>query len=90
MINEAGGVQGPNPIQPQRTPSTQKAKPAAPAQASDRVEISPQARFLQKLHEVEPVRQDKIDAVRAQIEAGTYDTEDKLQIAVDKLLEDLG
>lgn len=38
----------------------------------------------------EPVRQDLIDKVRAEIEAGSYETPDKIDAAVENLLEELG
>lgn len=89
-IQHTGGVQGPQPIQPNRpvTPKTQ-VEAAARTQRTDRAEISEQARLLGKLRDVPPLRQEKIDAIRQQIDDGTYETEDKLQVAIERLLEDL-
>jgi hypothetical protein len=36
------------------------------------------------------VRVDVVASVRKQIEAGTYETEEKIDIAVDRLMKDLG
>lgn len=36
-----------------------------------------------------PVHQELVDRVRAEIEAGTYETDDKIDAAIDELLEDL-
>lgn len=88
-IQNTGGVQGPNPIQPSRNPYVGKQQSAPAAGKADKAEISDQARFLQKLSETDEIRQDKVDSVRSQIEAGTYETDDKLDAAVQKLLEDL-
>lgn len=55
---------------------------------SDRVELSDRARYLAQLQQVPPVRQSLIDEVRAQIEAGTYDTPERLDAALDGLIED--
>jgi len=55
---------------------------------SDRVELSDRARYLAKLQQVPPVRQSLIDQVRAQIEAGTYDSPERLDAALDGLIED--
>ena len=90
IVNEAGGVQGPQPIQPQRNVAGAYKK-AAPdsAHKTDKAEISDHARLLNKLTDVDDIRQEKVDSIRAQIEAGTYETDDKLSAAVDKLLEDL-
>lgn len=60
----------------------------APARSSDRAEISKVAQLLSKLADLD-VRQDKIDAVRAQIAAGNYVTDDKIEAAIDELLSDL-
>lgn len=55
---------------------------------SDRVELSDRARYLAKLQQVPAVRQGLIDQVRAQIEAGTYDTPERFDAAVDGLIDD--
>ncbi|MEM7164890.1 MAG: flagellar biosynthesis anti-sigma factor FlgM [Planctomycetota bacterium] len=90
IVNETGGVQGPQPIQPQRNVAGayQKAAPDS-ARKADKAEISTHARLLSKLTEVEDVRQEKVADIRAQIEAGTYESDEKLSAAVDRLLEDL-
>jgi negative regulator of flagellin synthesis FlgM len=55
---------------------------------SDRVELSGVKSFLSTLKANE-VRIDKVAVIKAQIEAGTYETEQKLDAAIDKLLDDL-
>jgi negative regulator of flagellin synthesis FlgM len=89
IVGKTGGVTGPQPIEPNRsTPVSKTARPEGAAR-SDKAEISSQARFLQKLHELPEVRQDRIDQVKQQIEAGTYDTEEKIRAAVERLFEDI-
>lgn len=56
---------------------------------SDRVELSQSAQLLSKLNELPDVRQDLIDRVRGEIQAGTYETPDKIDGAIDGLIEDL-
>ncbi|MBX3377654.1 MAG: flagellar biosynthesis anti-sigma factor FlgM [Phycisphaeraceae bacterium] len=56
---------------------------------SDRVELSDRARLLSKLSQLPAVRQDLIDQVRRQIEAGEYDTPGRLDAALDGLVDDL-
>lgn len=66
------------------------ARETAPARAdADRVEVSDMARFLSKLKELPEVRQDVVDRVRREIAAGTYDTPERLDAALDGLLQDL-
>lgn len=68
-------------------------KPVGDTQAttrpSDRVEIGDvKASMLSKL-KANDIRADKVQDIRAQIEAGTYESDDKLNGAIDKLMDDL-
>jgi negative regulator of flagellin synthesis FlgM len=36
------------------------------------------------------IRQDRVDQIRAQIADGTYESEEKLEIAVGRLLDEIG
>jgi negative regulator of flagellin synthesis FlgM len=56
---------------------------------TDRVELSEHARFMEKLRSMPPVRADKVAQIRAEIEAGTYESDEKLTVAMNRLLEDL-
>lgn len=55
----------------------------------DRVEISQAAQLLNRSVDVPQVRLDLVERVRAQIENGTYETPDKLDLALEKLTRDL-
>ena len=57
---------------------------------SDEVEISDVGHFLSFLSQLPDVRQDRVDALREQIENGTYDVDAKLDSIVDSLLADMG
>jgi anti-sigma28 factor (negative regulator of flagellin synthesis) len=57
-------------------------------QLEDRVELSDRARFLDRMRQMPEVRLEKIRAVRASIAAGTYETEGKLEAAIERLLEE--
>jgi len=59
------------------------------SEGADRVQISPVARYLDLYNSLPQVRADKVDAAREAIEAGTLDTEQKLSVALDRLLDDL-
>ena len=66
------------------------------SRAADQVQISDQAKRMSmmddlkaKLDELPDIRQDKVDDVRAQIEDGTYETPEKLDIAADRLLSEM-
>ena len=55
----------------------------------DRVEISPIARLMSEISALPEIRAEKVAQVRAEIQAGTYITPEKLDIAIDRLLEDI-
>jgi negative regulator of flagellin synthesis FlgM len=60
-----------------------------PQAAHDVVEISSAARLAAKIHEVPEVRSELVQRVKSEIEAGTYETPERLEIAVNRLMEDL-
>ena len=55
----------------------------------DRVELSDHARFLDELRRMPDVRQARVDAVRQAIADGTYETEERLEAAIDALMDEL-
>ena len=58
-------------------------------QPSDEVEISEMAQVLESMATSSDVRQDRIDAIRQQIADGTYETDEKLNGAIERLLDDI-
>jgi len=56
------------------------------SRTDDQVELSDQAVLLSRLRELPPVRQGLIDQVRTAIERGEYDTPEKLDAALEKML----
>jgi len=87
-INHIGNS---SPVQRVVANPVQKQLPAdAPAQlpATDKLELSGVSHMLKAL-KANDVRADKVDAIKAQIEAGTYEDDKKLDAAVDRLLDDL-
>ncbi len=64
---------------------------ANPAQATrvpvDQVELSFEAQMLANIGD--GVRADRVATIKSQIADGTYETRDKLSVAVDRLLDEL-
>ena len=60
------------------------------AQIADEVDISEAARMLEQVQQMPEMRKDRVEAVRQQIAAGTYETSDKLNAAVERLLDEIG
>jgi anti-sigma28 factor (negative regulator of flagellin synthesis) len=56
---------------------------------SDVVEISEIAIYLEKLSHVPDIRQEKVDPVQAEIDRGTYETEEKVDYTVDQIMTEL-
>lgn len=86
-----------NPIaRPQQTTfeavsktNTNRSDTASATRSSDRVELSDQARLLSKLKQLPEVREDLINSVKSQIDAGKYDTTERFDTAINALLDDL-
>lgn len=80
------GIQAPHALR--RSPETQ---PALPTDTPvDRVEISPAAEAALQAAETGAIRQDLVNRIRAEIAAGTYETPEKLDAALDRLLDEIG
>ena len=62
---------------------------AAPAQGPDEVQISDAARLVDQVNQLPDIRHDRVNAIRAQLAAGTYETADKLSTALDRVLNEL-
>ena len=58
--------------------------------AADQLDISEAAQAISQAGDAAPIRLDRVADIRAQIADGTYDTADKLDLAVDRLLNELG
>ena len=68
---------------------TSHAPHAPPERPGDRVELSEHARFLDRIRQLPDARFDRVEQIRDAIESGTYETESKLDDAIDRLVDDL-
>ena len=71
-----------------RSPRVSGAQAAA-TQRTDKVELSTAARLLGKIAQLPDLRQELVDHVRTQIELDSYETPEKVDVAIDALAEDL-
>ena len=84
-------IHGPHGINAPHAPFRGHAAGQTPAAGqTDRVDISPAAEAAVRAAEGGEVRQGLVDQIRAQIAAGTYETPDKVEIAVERLLDEIG
>lgn len=64
--------------------------PVGPAAPRDEVEISAIAKMLDSASRLDGVREQRLAEIKAAIEAGTYDTPEKMQIALERLIDQIG
>ncbi len=87
-VQGPGGVAGPNRIDTPRIAS-QRAEKTDLGAVGDRVVISEEAQLLARLAEVPDIRMDKVEELRELITTGRYESREKIEKAVDRLLEEL-
>ncbi len=57
--------------------------------ATDRVELSDRARWLDQLQALPPVRRELVERLQGEIQSGNYPSDEQLTIAIDRLIADL-
>jgi anti-sigma28 factor (negative regulator of flagellin synthesis) len=90
-INSVGNNAASSSIQKLTNQPIQKQIPAdAPKQLpiTDKLELSGMSHLLKTLKNND-IRTDKVAQIKGQIEAGTYEDDQKLNVATDRLLDDL-
>jgi anti-sigma28 factor (negative regulator of flagellin synthesis) len=90
-VNGLGSVQGASPIRAVR-PAADAAKPAETNSMvpRDEVEISSVGKMMDELSRSGDVRAERLAQIKAAIDAGTYETVDKLEAALGRLLDEIG
>jgi len=56
----------------------------------DQLDISREADLVSRVREMPAIRQDRVAEIRAQIASGLYETDDKLNGALERLLDEIG
>ncbi len=84
------GAQAINP--PHHNPRATRASEAQVSSLAqvDQLDISHEADLISRVREMPDVRQDRVAEIRAQIASGTYETDDKLNGALERLLDEIG
>jgi anti-sigma28 factor (negative regulator of flagellin synthesis) len=70
-------------------PSQSLSRPEA-AQIADEVDISEAAQLVEQVRQMPEMREDRVAAVRQQIDEGSYETASRLSGAVERLLDEIG
>lgn len=86
-------ISGNLPVQQVTSNPTLRSVPAtnaeAPTAATDRLTLSGASHLLAALKSNDGVRTDKVASIKTQIADGSYETDDKLNGAIDTLLDEL-
>jgi len=61
-----------------------------PTRPGDSVELSDHARYLDRLRGLPDVRQSRVEQIKASLADGTYPLAEKLDVALERALEELG
>ena len=89
-IYGAGGTHGPQPIYPRLAAFSLDAGQTVHAGAlRDHVEISPLGQMLDGIGQLPEIRHETVDEIRRQIAADAYETPEKLELALDRMLDEL-
>ena len=93
QINGPAHLHGAQAINPPH--HTARASRASELQASslaqvDQLDISHEADLVSRVREMPSIRQDRVAEIRSQIASGTYETDAKLNGALERLLDEIG
>lgn len=60
------------------------------AAITDQLDISAAGQMADLMSSIPDIRQDRVSAIRTAIANGTYETDEKLGVALDRLLDEIG
>ncbi len=84
-------VHGAHAINSPHMTRTNKPAPESQVQATgDQLELSEAGQIASRLSEMPDIRADRVAEIRAAIAEGTYETDEKLTAALDRLLDEIG
>ncbi|HEX3869499.1 MAG TPA: flagellar biosynthesis anti-sigma factor FlgM [Pirellulales bacterium] len=83
-VHGSHGIGAAHQVKPTATPQVNNNPPIA-----DQLDISPAAQHLEQIGQMPDIRADRVEQLRAQIASGAYETAAKLDIAVERLLDEL-
>jgi len=74
---------------PHRLTPSQSTGGANSSAGVDQLDISPEADFVAQARELPDIREDRVAAIRTQIQSGIYETAEKLDVALSRLLDEI-
>lgn len=89
QVNGPTHIHGAQPINaPHRVQATDNNPMPDRVQFNDEVHISPEADLISQVHEMPEIRADLVARLKAEIQAGTYENQHRLDVAVDRILDE--
>ncbi|MCE9604804.1 MAG: flagellar biosynthesis anti-sigma factor FlgM [Planctomycetia bacterium] len=89
QIYGANGVHGVQSLSAPHSRKIDAPQTTSSAQPQDEVQISSAASFIDQVHQVPDIRQDRVAAIKAAIADGTYETSGKLDAALNAFLDEI-
>jgi negative regulator of flagellin synthesis FlgM len=90
-IHGTSYLHGAQPINaPHRSYSGQPTSSPQRAADADQLDISREADMVSRARDLPEIRADKVARIKAQIASGAYETPEKLDIALSRLLDEIG
>jgi negative regulator of flagellin synthesis FlgM len=85
-----GRIDGPQSVRAPHQAKSVEPQSLDALHVMDQIDISPEAELVGRVGDVPDIRADRVAEIRAQIEAGVYETDAKLEIALGRLLDEIG
>ena len=90
---EVRGLSSASPMapinRPESTPGLDRAPVSGPTSPKDEVEISAVGKMLDDASRTPGIREQRLAEIKAAIEAGTYETPEKIELALNRMVEQL-
>jgi negative regulator of flagellin synthesis FlgM len=83
-------VHGPQPLGAPHRPAQTPSAGAGNFATTDSVSFSRQADLIGRVREMPEIRADRVADLKRQIASGNYDTDQKLDAALDRMLDEIG
>ncbi len=90
QIQSLAQLHGPQSLSGPHAARSAAAAPRPSLDITDRLDISPQALLAGQLSEIPDIRHERVASIRAQIASGAYETPEKLDRALEALLNEIG
>lgn len=91
QIQGPAHLHGPQSINaPHGAKQTQPTAEPQSVRESDELDISQEADLVSRIRDLPDIRADRVASIRAEIESGAYETDAKLEVALDRLLDEIG